>query len=352
MSTYSETARELRSPGRLIRAQRSDLAPVRALRLAAGVVLPLTVGVTLGHPQYGAYAALGALPAGFAAMVGEHRRRPAAVALATAGMAVGAFVGAVAAGHTWPLITVVAACAYLAGVLSAFNDHVGTAVIQWPAALLIATANPQNPRQAAVHAGFLLAGGLGQAALTTLGVPARPATPPRLRRPRALARHFTQATRAHLALNTVHGQHALRLAATAATAQGTATLLGLSHGYWASLTAVLVLKTDHVLTVRRCLDRIGGTAIGMLLGILLAMIATHGHTLLLLGAAATITLAYTVFTANYFVFSLFLTGFVVLLLDLLGEGASQTAGPRLLATCLGGVTALIASHVRPRHTGR
>jgi len=60
-----------------------------------------------------------------------------------------------------------------------------------------------------------------------------------------------------------------------------------------------------------------------------------------------IALGYTVFTANYFLFSVFLTGFVVLLLDLLGDGAGRTVGPRLLATVLGGVIALIASHVRP-----
>lgn len=44
---------------------------------------------------------------------------------------------------------------------------------------------------------------------------------------------------------------------------------------------------------------------------------------------------------------MFLTGFVVVLLDLLGETAGHTVGPRLLATLLGGVIALVASHVRP-----
>ena len=42
----------------------------------------------------------------------------------------------------------------------------------------------------------------------------------------------------------------------------------------------------------------------------------------------------------------FLTGFVVLLLDLLGYSAGQTAPLRLLATLLGGAVALVASHLR------
>src|ERR1051326_3305072 len=65
---------------------------------------------------------------------------------------------------------------------------------------------------------------------------------------------------------------------------------------------------------------------------------------LLLGAALAIVLAYTVFAASYFLFAVFLTGFVVVLLDLLGETASHPLGTRLLSTLLGGVIALVASH--------
>lgn len=351
MSTYSETLREIRSPGRVVRARRADLRPARALQLSAGVMLPLTAGVLLNHPQYGVYAALSALTCGFATISGEGHKRSAAGVLATAGMAAGAFVGAVAAGHAWPLLAVTAAFAYLAGIVGAFSDHVGAAAIQWPAALLLATATPDTPRQAAVRAGYVLAGGLAQTAITALtsgGLTGSGTARCRRRDPADFARHLIRTLRAHLGPGTIHGRHALRLAATASAAQGAALLLGLNHGYWAALTAVFVLKAEHVQTVRRILDRIGGTAIGVLFGILLTLAGAHGPAPLLLAAAATVALAYTVFTANYLLFSVFLTGFVVLLLDLLGQGAAQTTVPRLLATCLGGAAALIASHVRPR----
>ncbi len=377
MSTYSDTFRELRSPGRVAHTPRSALAPVRGARLAAGVMLPLALGVGLGHPQYGVYAALGALPSGFAAMFGEGRKRAGAVALAATGMALGAFVGALAAANQPLLILVAAVFAYAAGIVGAFSDRIAVAALQWPGALLIATSTPDGPRQAAIRGGLVLAGGLGQAALVALAVRAEsaaakraeirdaavldsaagtatdaPSTPRRQphaprRSPRAFARYLLGTIRTHLGLSTEHGQHALRLAITAATAQSAALLLGLPHPYWAALTAILVLKTDHVLTVRRSLDRIGGTAFGVLFGLLLAMLAQLGTVPLLLGAGLVIALGYTVFTANYFLFSVFLTGFVVLLLDLLGDGARSTAGPRLLATLLGGAIALVASHVRP-----
>jgi uncharacterized membrane protein YccC len=325
-------------------------------------MLPLALGIALSHPHYGVFAALGAFPSGIAATMGDVRKQPAAVALATVGMALGAFVGALAAGTAPLLILVTALFAYTAGIVGAFNNHVAAAVLQWPGALLIATSTPDGPRDAAVRGGLVLAGGLLQAALVALTLHAAPGpdtgtgtgtdaasspTPTR-RTPhaRAIADRLATTVRTHVGFSTEHGQHALRLAVTAAIAQTAALLLGLPHPYWAALTAIMVLKTDHVLTVRRSLDRIGGTALGVLLGIPLAALAHFGTVPLLLGAALTIALAYTVFAANYFLFALFLTGFVVVLLDLLGQTASHTVGPRLLSTLLGGVFALAASHIR------
>jgi hypothetical protein len=315
-------------------------------------MLPLTLGVCSGRYEYGVYAALGALPSGFAAMTGDHRRKPVAVALASVGMAAGAFVGAVAAGNPTLLVLFIAAFAYVAAIVGAFSDRAAIAALQWPGALLIATSTPDTPRQAAVRAGLVLAGGLGQATLVALAValhaePAETRSTSRPRSSRALMHEVTGAVRAHARFDTHHGQHALRLAATAAIAQSAALLLGLAHPYWAALTAVVVLKADHVLTVRRGLDRIGGTAVGILLGPVLVAPSHLGPAALLPGAALAIALAYTVFPASYFLYTVFLTGFVVVLLDLLGFAADQTLLPRLAATLLGGVVALIASHVRP-----
>jgi hypothetical protein len=64
----------------------SALSPSRAGRVALGVALPLAVGWSTGHTGYGAYMALGALPAGFASLQGETRSRVTAVALASIGM--------------------------------------------------------------------------------------------------------------------------------------------------------------------------------------------------------------------------------------------------------------------------
>jgi hypothetical protein len=355
MSTYSETFRELRSPGRVAQVPRAHLTPGRGLLHGAGVILPLALGAATGHLAYGGFAALGALPAGFAAIFGHTagRKSTATALLAAAGMAVAAFAGALAAANPVFLVPVIALFAYLAGIVGAFSDRIAVAALQWPVSLLMATVLPETLGGAAVRAGFVFAGGLLQTALASaVATPAgKNADQPRARRrrrtPRVFARHLVGTIRAHLGVSTVHGRHALRLAVTAVAAELAAKAVGLPHGYWAALTAVVVLKSDHVLTVRRGLDRIGGTALGVLLGMLLAGFAALGTGPLIIGAAVVVILAYTVFAANYFLFSAFLTGFVVLLLDLLGQSARDMAGARLAATLLGGALALAASHVRP-----
>jgi uncharacterized membrane protein YccC len=123
--------------------------------------------------------------------------------------------------------------------------------------------------------------------------------------------------------------------------------MGLSHAYWAGLTAVIVLKLEHADTLRRGFDRVGGTLCGLALGLLLIALGTLGTVPLLLGGAATLVLAYTAFATDYLAYTLFLTGFVAVLCDLTEQDTPGTALARLLATLLGGTLALAASHLRP-----
>lgn len=151
------------------------VAAARAARVAVGVVLPLLVGLLTGHIQYGAYAALGALPAGFASFQGETRSRVAAVLLASAGMALSTFVGATAAeASPWLLVPIVAAWGYLTGLSVSLGSGPSVAILQWSVALLIAAGVPAGPSEAALHAGLVLAGGLLQAVLVAASWTLRP----------------------------------------------------------------------------------------------------------------------------------------------------------------------------------
>ncbi len=137
----------------------------RGVRGAIGVLTPLVIGVATGRIEYGSFAALGALPAGFVSFQGVSRTRVLAVLCASAGMAVSTFAGATAAREPPVLIPLVFAWAYAVGLLAALGPTVLAVTLQWPIALLIASALPFGPRDAALRAALVLAGGLWQCLL-------------------------------------------------------------------------------------------------------------------------------------------------------------------------------------------
>jgi uncharacterized membrane protein YccC len=137
----------------------------QGVRGAIGVVTPLVIGVATGRVEYGSFAALGALPAGFVSFRGVSRTRVIAVLCASAGMALSTFAGATAAREPPLLIPVVFMWAYVVGLLAALGPTVLAVTLQWPIALLIASALPFGPRDAALRAGLVLAGGLWQCLL-------------------------------------------------------------------------------------------------------------------------------------------------------------------------------------------
>jgi Fusaric acid resistance protein-like len=144
----------------------SNAAPQRAGRAALGVVAPLVLGLIAGRVDYGAYAALGALPAGFVSFQGESRTRVTAVLVASVGMALSTYVGAVAAALSpWLLVPVIALWGYVTGLAVSLGQRYSVAVLQWSIALLIAAGLPFGPADAALRALLVLAGGWLQAAL-------------------------------------------------------------------------------------------------------------------------------------------------------------------------------------------
>lgn len=158
--------------------------------------------------------------------------------------------------------------------------------------------------------------------------------------------------RAHLNPTGEIGRHALRLAVAAGVAEAFVRITGLYEGRWVVLTVFLVLRPDYTSTVSRGVHRALGTAVGALLGAVIAIIL-HGTPVgLALAAGVAVTAAYAVFEIDYLVYSVCLTVFVVLLLDILGLSAETTASVRLADTALGALIALVAYAVWPTWHGR
>ncbi|WP_129769246.1 FUSC family protein [Streptomyces sp. L-9-10] len=496
-----------------------DVALWRAARVATGVIVPLAVGSATGHLDYGAFASLGALPAGFASFQGVTRTRVAAVAAASVGMAVSTFVGATTvAAAPWLLVLVVMIWGYLVGLAVCLGPRWSVAVVQGAVALLIAVGIPLGPTSAALRAGLVLAGGLFQAALVIAswalrrGDPERAAlaasyrglagyasevaagrggVPPPLAFPaaarltdpnpllpdavrlafddlleeaesvraglaalatqsidapsrRAVSRfaadanaaleaiadtlttkraeradrvfelrrlmaalpvppaaadwrwaaddvlgHLRAATgilarldpvpgrkvkgelprgqrtpippetgkwaaltlRANLTPTGETGRHAVRLAVTVGLAEVIVQASGLYEGRWIVLTIFLVLKPDYNATVYQSIQRAIGTAAGAGLGAAVAAMAHVVPSGLIIAAAITVAVAYALFDVNYLLYSIFLTLFIVILLEILGLPAGTTAAARLTSTAIGTALALVAYSLWPTWEG-
>jgi len=477
----------------------------RAARATIGVLTPLIIGFATGHVEYGTFAALGAFPAGTVSFQGVTRTRVLLVVQAVVGMAISTFVGAAAAyGMPWALVPVIAAWCYVAGICAALGPAAIIVTTQWPVAVLIASAIPLSPGDAALRALLVLADGLFQGVLVvsswafTLGsaertamaasyttlsgyaaelaaggreppppkllpgtkalrdpnplmrsvsrqylidlmeeserirttlaalrapaaaspdagsdrrvlaasagtldeiaeaLRARPgrredhldaaqaqlspdgaadghpwswadeslrgqlrsavritqrlndAQPGRSRRPatrpstRLPVRDMLLTLRANATRSSEAGRHALRLAVVAGVAQIIAQGTGLPHGYWVTLTVLLVLRPDYGSTLYRGFQRAGGTVVGAGLGVATVLLGHIGSWALLTGLGLSLLGAYALLNVNYLFFAIFLTDYVVVLLALLGLPADQTAVDRLIGTGVGAALALLA----------
>jgi len=157
--------------------------------------------------------------------------------------------------------------------------------------------------------------------------------------------------RANVSIRTEAGRHALRLAVIAALAEVIVQATGLYQGRWVTLTIFLVLKPDYGSTLYRGVQRAAGTVLGAGAGLAAAEFAQLTPARLVAAAAACIAVAYALFDVSFLIFSVFLTGFILALLDLLGTPAVATAEARLLDTFIGSGLALLAYFAWPTWGG-
>jgi uncharacterized membrane protein YccC len=120
--------------------------------------------------------------------------------------------------------------------------------------------------------------------------------------------------------------------------------LAMPSGYWIAMTALLLTRPDFQDTLARGLGRFAGTAMGALGATLIAHLYLPTTPALAVLVALFAGLSFVSVRANYGLFSLFLTAYVVFLLTLAGLAAPQVAFSRIVATAIGASLA-VAAHV-------
>lgn len=142
-------------------------------------------------------------------------------------------------------------------------------------------------------------------------------------------------------------RHALRVALAVAVAMTISRLLGLTHRYWVTLTAFLLLQPQGAATRVLALQRLIGTALGAAVAATIPLLVQvpavmTGIAILLAGVSASVV------RINYALYATFLTPTFVLLAEV--HAQDPVLGTRIANTAIGAGIAILASlvfHLRP-----
>jgi hypothetical protein len=328
------------------------------LRTMLAATVPLFSGQAAGHVAIGLMVGLGGL---YVSIADKEGARWPTLLVATFAVATTGFIATLAGGVTWAAVTVMFGAAFIAGMLGAFGHVAFNIGFAAAIACAVITGMPNNSHVAVERMVEFAAGGLWCTLLTLLlwrynyrsgATTARRA--PDTAAPRdssaRIAAEALRRIRENLTFRSVDFQHAWRLGIVSALAVALYRHFHLEHGYWLTLTTLVIVKPVYTDTRQRALERVGGSFAGGLIGVLLAALI-HNVLVLDLLLALTCLLAYSHLPYSYTWFAAFLTPFVVLMINIAAPGNWQIALVRVFNTFLGGAIALIvAALLRPRDT--
>jgi uncharacterized membrane protein (TIGR01666 family) len=138
-------------------------------------------------------------------------------------------------------------------------------------------------------------------------------------------------------------RHSIRVAIVMLIGYIVSKSLGSSHSYWILLTILVISKPGFSLTKQRNYQRIIGTTIGALVGMLILTFVHDRHVLFVILLVCMVA-CYSFQRKNYVVSVLFMTPYILVLFDFLGMGGLSIASERIIDTAIGCGIALIASY--------
>lgn len=318
--------------------------PLRGLLSTIAIALSLVLGQLTGHPSAGSIAAGAAFTVGFAVFHEALASTLLSMALLTLGIASATLAGSLGASHTWSALVLAVIAAVNYGLLSGISDTAGWIGQQCAVFLVIATGFAHGPHYAVGRASMVMLGGAMQMvvyAATYLIRRGDRARPPLLRQLHTRVGQIGREVLGLLRGSSHTTSYVLRLALVLLLTGLVERREHLANGYWAPMTAVLVLKPQWTGTLSRGVARLLGTLLGAGAALVLAQLHTFPDwltfSLILLFAWG----CYALQAVNYAVFSFSITLYVVFSFRFGGFSQPAAAHLRLLNTAIGGVTALV-----------
>ena len=162
----------------------------------------------------------------------------------------------------------------------------------------------------------------------------------RPRRSELLTRGARPILRANLTLRSSAFRHAVRLGITVAAGAALYRVVDLPHGYWVPLTVLFILRPDFGSTFTRGLQRCMGTVAGVVIATLLAAAFHPGPYALALLCTVLAVGIFAFLLANYALFTLSVTAFIVFIVAFGGIPEYKAALERLIASVIGATLTL------------
>ncbi len=326
-----------------------------ALLCLPAIATALVAGCEAGVPAAGLVSAGGAFTVGLGSFRRLQGSRLLPMILTTVGLGCAATCGTLA-GKSHLITGLVALfLGALYGLTLVFSEDAAWVGLQCVIAFLVATAFPASGWHALLRGGFVLAGGLMQAAfllglwrapLEAVKNDFRSCEPGRVLR---ILWHDVRPTLLrHIDLGRPELRYAARLGVTLLVAVVTARGLHQINSYWLPMTTLIILKPDFYRTYTSALGRAFGTFAGIGLASLL-VVALHPSTAMLIALVVIFAWAsYAWLKVNYALFSCALTAFIVFLVAVSGFPEAMVIANRLLDTALGCLLALLSRVIDPK----
>jgi uncharacterized membrane protein YccC len=237
------------------------------------------------------------------------------------------------------LIAFWAFCYGMSGAVSSPASWVGQ---QCCVFLIVSSAVPGRPHEAALRAAGVFIGGFLQflciLLLWRFFPPARSTyTDPEIHPPGWQRRAVIE----NLTIRSATFRYALLLAVTGFVAEGIALLVHSANAYWIPMTALIIMKPDLLLTNARAIARIGGTFVGAALATLLATTLRPDGIWLSVLIVVSLYLAYALQNVNYALYAVPLTSYIAFILAVGRTPEASTAEHRVIATAIAGGVAMV-----------
>ncbi|MEO7653541.1 MAG: FUSC family protein, partial [Bryobacteraceae bacterium] len=175
----------------VIRFEGDKLAPALALRNTLGITLPLIAGVLVGAVPGGVIVSTGALNVAFSDSSEPYARRGRRMLIASVLVAIAVFVGGVSARSNAAAVAITTLWAFTGGILVALGATAADMGIISLVTLIVFSAQPMEPRVAAISSLLAFAGGILQTLLSLALWPVRRYEPER----RALSELYLELSR-------------------------------------------------------------------------------------------------------------------------------------------------------------